>query len=58
MQIEETGAASSIKEQIERSEEVKNQGGFEFQVVPLDDPRVFPSFKNKDIQTRFFKWGL
>ena len=57
MQIEETSAATA-KQIVERAEEVKNQGGFEFQVVPLEDPRVFPNFKNKDIQERFFKWGI
>ena len=58
MQIEETSAAASgAKDKVDdRAEEVQNQGGFEFQVVSLEDPRVFPNFKDKDIQQRFFKW--
>jgi hypothetical protein len=51
MQIEEqTAAISSAKEERE------DQVGFEFKMVSLEDPKVFPNFKNKDIQERFFKW--
>jgi hypothetical protein len=60
MQIEEEGAGEmSVAQIVERKEEQdKNSGsdGFEFQLISIDDPRVFPNFKTKENQDRFFKW--
>lgn len=32
--------------------------GYEFKVVPIADPKVFPHFKDKENQEKFYKWGI
>ena len=60
MQIEEEGTGSmsvaQIVEQKEEKEAQQERGGFEFVLISLDDSRVFPNFKSKENQDRFFKW--
>lgn len=55
MQIEEVDSSTVAKQEGSNAE---SREGFEFTLVPLDDPRIFGQFKSKDNQQRFFKWGL
>lgn len=49
-------SVAQIVEQKEEKEAQQERGGFEFVLISLDDPRVFPNFKSKENQERFFKW--
>lgn len=49
MQISEVDTASKTGQERE---------GFEFQIIPVEDPKVFPNFKTKATQDKFFQWGI
>ena len=49
MQIEETKESTKVVEELppsERKDDSKVREGFEFNPVPLADPKVFPNFKS------------
>ena len=51
------GAAQSAQQLDSRQQEPEDTG-FEFQPISVQDPKVFPSFKDAKIQQKFFQWGL
>jgi hypothetical protein len=54
MQIEESNNAADHAQENSR----QPVDGFEFNMISIADPKVFPSFKDAQNQQLFFKWGL